>query len=134
MLGKVKSVKRLSNLLRYMDQKVQQGLARPLAADNFIKDVYELTRDDIAYRFRQRSSLNDRCEMTTKHFMVTFDPSDELSDALMSELSKKYVSGAGFEEQPYVIYRHLDTSQPQTQNNTTNVREDGTRIDLAPQH
>jgi len=134
MLGKVKSVKKLSNLLQYMDLKVQQGMARTIAAENFIKDVHELNKDDIAYRFRQRTSLNDRCQIATKHFIVTFHPSDELSDALMSELAKKYLTGAGFGEQPYAIYRHPDTAHPNAHVVTTHVREDGTCIELSPQH
>lgn len=132
MLGLVQTVKNLVNLVKYMNEKLEQGKARTIYAGNFIQDAHELTKNDIIQRFEQRISLNDRTEKPMMHFVVAFHPSDNLSDELMSTLAKKYIASAGFGDQPFVVYRHFDTAHPHAHVITTRIGADGNRIHLRP--
>src|SRR3954464_9824319 len=120
MLGFVNKIKIFGKELEYQVQKVENGVARLIYANNFIKDADTLTKKDILHRMEQRSSLNERAKTTHRHFILTFGPTDVLTDERMIALSKRYMDKAGFSEQPSVIYRHTDTASPHVHVLTTN--------------
>jgi hypothetical protein len=50
----------------------------------------------------------------------------------MRVLATKYMQRLGFEQQPFLVYRHYDTAHPHLHVVTTNIRADGSRIGTGP--
>jgi hypothetical protein len=130
MLGKIKTVKSIAKALSYNEQKLTNGKAESLLAENFIKDLAELSREDKLDHFRQLTSLNERSKANTLHISVNFGPEEKISNKQMQELARRYMRGIGFEEQPYLVYRHYDAAHPHFHIVSTNIQPDGNRIIL----
>lgn len=130
MFAKVKACFDIPRLLMYHLIKMEQHKAECIVAENFVKDLKNLNEDDKFNRFEQRTSLNARTLVNGVHIYVAFKPTEILSNELMATLAKRYMDGIGFGEQPYLVYRHRDTSQPHCHILGTNIRADGSRIEL----
>ncbi|HEY4064964.1 MAG TPA: relaxase/mobilization nuclease domain-containing protein [Puia sp.] len=132
MLGKIKMTASISEALTYNEQKISHGKAECLLAENFIKDLPALGREDILFRFDQRISLNERSVLNIFRDTVTFSPEEKIENVTMQVLAKRYMEGIGFGDQPYLVYRHHDTAHPHMHIVSTNVRADGNLIKVNP--
>ena len=112
MLAKIKCTPNLGNSLSYNEEKVKQGKAECLLANNFIKESAFLSRQEKRKRFTHRASLHEKAACNSVQIILTFSPLDKLSDEKMSLLAQYYMESIGFEAQPYLVYRHLDTYHP----------------------
>lgn len=130
MFAKVRGSVSIRSTLYYNDRKVTLGKAEVIHAGNFVKDVKDLSKKDVLTRFDQRISLNDRALKSVAHINIGFKNSDDISNEKMSILADRYMEGIGFGEQPYLVYRHNDVTQPHIHIVATSIREDGSRIDL----
>src|SRR5438445_13837408 len=130
MFANVRGNNSIRSTLYYNDRKVTQGKVEVIHAENFIKDVKDLSKKDVLMRFDQRISLNDRTLKPAAHIKIGFKTTENISDEKMSLLADRYMEGIGFGEQPYVVYRHHDVTQPHMHIVSTNIREDGSRIEL----
>ena len=119
----------IARSLMYNEDKVMLKKAECLMAENFLKDVSELSLEDKLHRFQRRMQLNDRV-YTCQHITLNFDPSDDLTNDRMKQIAKIYMKEIGFERQPYLVYRHLDAGHPHCHIVTTHVQKDGRPIDL----
>ena len=130
MFAKVRGVNTIADKLRYNLKKVLNGKAECIYAENFLKDLDHLSEKDKLNRFIQRTSLNDRTEKKGVSIAVGFKPTEELSTEKMIMLARHYMKGIGFEDQPYLVYRHSDVTQPHFHIVSTNIRATGKRIEL----
>jgi len=130
MLARIIPVKSLINTLYYSEHKQEEGKAQLLLAENFIKRKDQLDHQDILDRFHQRTSLNERPEKKIFHIFITFDISEKLSDEKMTTLARRYMEGMAFDRQPWLLYRHDDAAHPHLHVISTNIRRDGSRIDI----
>lgn len=130
MLGRVVPVKSIRNALSYNEQKLIEGRAECILAENFIKDLRELSREDKLHHFMQRISLNERVEYNTIHNSVNFGAEEKISIEQMKELAKRYMEGLGFGEQPYLAYRHTDSAHDHFHIVSTYIQADGSKIDI----
>jgi|SRR6185312_4019177 len=128
MLPKIKHYRNILVPLRYNEQKVAQGLAVKIGAENFLRDYDRLSKADIIERFRQRSSFNERLHDHGVHFSLNFGKTELLDNTKMVQIANRYMSGMGFEDQPYVIYRHHDAGHTHLHIVATNVKADGSGI------
>ena len=130
MFAKVRGNESIRSTLYYNDRKVNLGRAEIIHASGFIKDVHEMNKKDVLSRFDQRISLNDKVQKRVGHISIGFNYADKISNEKMSVLADRYMRGIGFGEQPYLVYRHHDVTQPHMHIVTTNISEDGSRIEL----
>ena len=128
MFVKIKQATDLRRTLLYNEQKVTEGKATLLLADNFLKQTANLALNDKTHRLELRNSTNERIRKPTTHFSVNFDSSEQLSDEKMSLIARRYMQDIGYGEQPYLVYRHHDAGHPHFHVVSSIVRFDGTRI------
>ena len=128
MLPKIKHHRNILVPLRYNERKVAEGKAVKIGAENFLRDYHRLSRADIVSRFRQRSSFNERLSDHGVHFSLNFGKTEQLDNPKMAQIADRYMSGMGFEEQPYVVYRHNDAGHTHLHIVASNVRADGAGI------
>jgi hypothetical protein len=116
--------------LRYNEAKHEQKKAELVHANRFVKDMDKLSQDEKLYHFERLTSLNERVGKNTVHISISFFPEDKLSDLAMQKLVVEYMGKIGFERQPFLVYRHNDTRHPHFHIVSTNIRSDGSRIEL----
>jgi hypothetical protein len=113
--------------LLYNEQKVTLHQAECILADNFLKDIDQLTWEDKVLRFERRQELNERVT-TSQHISLNFDPADNLSNEKMQAIARTYMKELGFEKQPYLVYRHYDAGHPHCHIVTTHIQANGDPI------
>jgi len=128
MVAKIDTNDRLDKTLNYNEQKVAQGTAELILASGFLKDVDRLTFDEKFDRFQRQNELNPNSNVNTMHTKISFDPSEKLSNEMLSQIAQKYMEGIGFGDQPYLVYRHNDTKVPHMHVVSTMITPDGKRI------
>lgn len=132
MQAKIEPTKNIRKSLNYNEQKVSEGKAEKINAENFLKDYDRLSKEEILDRFRQRTSFNERMHDDGVHFSLNFGKAEKIDNEKMVRLANRYMTGMGFENQPYVVYRHNDAGHTHLHIVATSVRSDGTRIDFHP--
>jgi hypothetical protein len=118
--------------VQYNEEKVLQGKARCIGADNFLKDHDQLTLQEKLDRFDQRASLNEIVVKKAVHISQNFGATEELPDDRLLALAKKYMKEMGFEDQPWLAYRHIDAGHTHIHIVTTDIQADGTKIHIRP--
>jgi hypothetical protein len=129
MRPKITSSNSIARSLTYNEQKLTQGKAECLTAANYLKDPDRLTYTEKLHRLQHRMELNDAVK-TSQHITLNFDPSDQLSNEKMKEIADSYMKEIGFENQPYLVYRHHDAGHPHCHIVTTHVRSNGDPIEM----
>jgi len=130
MLGKLRVTGSLRGTIEYNEEKVMQQKAVYLHAENFLKDTHELTFEDKYNRLHDRVTLNERAEKKVAHIFLTFHPDEEISNNTMVQLSQRYMQAAGFDNQPYLVYRHFDSGNPHLHVVSTKVLPNGKMIKI----
>jgi hypothetical protein len=131
MVAVIKVSSTINRILNYNENKVTDQKAICLYAGNYPADSDRMNftmKQSYLYR---RMELNTNVSRNSLHISLNFDPSENsLSNKNMTEISRAYMQELGFGEQPYLVYRHFDAGHPHLHLVTTNIRHDGSRIDL----
>lgn len=130
MVAKIKSGKSIRGVLLYNEQKVEEGLAECIGAIGFGMEASELNFYQKLARFEKLLEKNSRVKTNALHISLNFDPSEKLGREKLMEIAETYLDRIGFGQQPYLVYAHRDAGHPHIHIATTNIRFDGTRIDL----
>lgn len=124
------SGKDINGALHYNEHKVQQGKAKCIQANLFLKKVGALTMYDKVNRFMDLTVRNRRTKTNTVHISLNFAQGERLEDALLRKVASSYMDKIGFGNQPFLVYRHDDAAHPHIHIVTTNIQENGKRIPL----
>ncbi len=130
MVAKIIIGKHIRGILCYNEHKVEKGIARLLTAENFFTDASRLSFTNKLNQFEAFTEKNRRTKTNAIHISLNFDNSDKLDDKLIAEIGIRYMAAIGFDEQPYLLYRHHDAAHPHIHIVTTNIQSNGERIDL----
>lgn len=132
MQAKITPVRSILKALRYNEQKVAQGKAERIHAENFLTDHDRLTKADILERFRQRSTFNEHMKDDGFHISLNYGKKEDLDNKTLSQLCNRYNAGMRLEDQPNVGYKHNDAGHTHVHIVATSVKANGDRIDLHP--
>jgi hypothetical protein len=130
MVAKIKSGKSLIGALNYNENKVKQGKAQLIDAVGYYKDLPDLTFYDKLLRLTDLAERNQRVQTNTVHISLNFPNGEALPTETLQAIVKDYMAGIGFENQPYLVYRHSDAGHPHVHIVTTNIKRDGNRVSL----
>jgi hypothetical protein len=130
MVGKISIGKSLIGILNYNENKVREGHAVCLDAVGYGRDTNELSFYEKLNRMQRLTALNPKAKTNALHISLNFDPSEKPSDDLLRTIAASYMEKIGFGEQPYLVYRHTDAGHDHIHIMTTNIQNDGNRIDL----
>ncbi|WP_276504984.1 relaxase/mobilization nuclease domain-containing protein [Terrimonas pollutisoli] len=128
MVAKIIISKSIEKALNYNEDKLHNGQAQCIHAGNFLQDKEDMNFYDKLHRFQGLIALNERATTNSLHISLNFDPSENLSQKKLSDIAAVYMNKIGFEQQPFLVYEHLDAGHPHIHIVTTNIREDGSRI------
>jgi hypothetical protein len=130
MVAKIKSGKSLIGALNYNENKVKQGKAELIDAVGYYKDLPDLNFYDKLLRLTDLAERNQRVQTNAVHISLNFPNGEALPTETLQAVVKDYMAGIGFENQPYLVYRHIDAGHPHVHIVTTNIKRDGYRISL----
>ncbi|RAW01964.1 relaxase/mobilization nuclease domain-containing protein [Pseudochryseolinea flava] len=130
MVAKVISGKTIRGVLSYNENKVKEGTAACIRAEGFPVKADELGFNDKLQTFLDYQLLNSKVKTNAIHISLNFDKSDRLDKDMLEKIAETYLDKIGFGSQPYLVYQHFDAAHPHIHLVTTNVKVDGSRIDL----
>ncbi len=105
----------MAELLLIQNYPVEEGIK---SADIRLKYMLKLTE------------LNSKTSVNSVHISLNFAPGEDFEKEKLQKIAKEYMHGIGFENQPYLVYKHTDAGHPHLHIVTTNIELDGKRIPL----
>lgn len=130
MVARIKRTSSLSKTLNYNEKKVQRGVAENIMAVNFAKDLENMNFHDKLRFLQRQASLRESVKVNSVHITLNFHPTDQLDNTKLMEIAGRYMTMIGFGDQPYLVYRHNDAGHPHIHIATTNIRSDGSKIEM----
>ncbi|AGA77653.1 relaxase/mobilization nuclease [Echinicola vietnamensis DSM 17526] len=129
MVARITTGKTIRGVLHYNESKVEKGQAKFLGARGYLSQDKELDFQKKLMRFQEIIEANTRTKTNALHISLNFSPRDKMDETLLWKIAEDYMKGIGFGEQPYLVYRHFDAAHPHIHLVTTNIRENGQRIE-----
>ena len=131
MVTVIKVANSVHRIFNYNENKVKEGVAACIRAENYPLDTEEMSLKMKLNFLLKRLELNENVKRNSLHISLNFDPSEtNLSSEKLIEIAKVYMQKLGFGDQPYLVYQHHDAGHPHLHVVTTNIKADGSRIDL----
>lgn len=130
MVARIQMGKSLARAFFYNENKVKEGVAECLMAQNYPKDLDRLTEFQRLDFLHKVASLNDGIKVNSLHISLNFDPSESLSRDRMKEIAASYMEQIGFGNQPYLVYQHHDAGHPHVHIVSTQVQMNGKAINI----
>jgi hypothetical protein len=131
MVTVIKVANSVHRIFNYNENKVRVGVAECIRAENYPLEAEEMSLKMKLNFLLKRMELNENVKRNSLHVSLNFDPSEtDLSVEKLIEISKVYMQKLGFGDQPYLVYQHHDAGHPHLHVVTTNIKADGSRIDL----
>jgi hypothetical protein len=120
--------KHIERIIPYHELKVRREQAKRIDGDNFIKDVHDLSEQELIYHFERLMNRNELARKKVLHAFEGFHLADHLSDHTTAAVTRDWVQGMHLADQPWVAYRHFDSLHPHVHIVTTTIKPDGKRI------
>jgi len=131
MVTVIKVANSVHRIFNYNENKVKEAVAVCIRAENYPLEAEEMSLKMKLNFLLKRMELNENVKRNSLHISLNFDPSEtDLSGEKLIEISKVYMQKLGFGDQPYLVYQHHDAGHPHLHVVTTNIKADGSRIDL----
>lgn len=130
MVTKIKSGRSLIGALNYNEIKMQNDKAQLISANGYFKDLEELSFNDKLLRLTDLAARNERTKVNAVHISLNFAINENLEIALLNQIVDDYMQQIGFQNQPYLAYKHNDAGHPHVHIVTTNIQASGERISL----
>ncbi|WP_408582593.1 relaxase/mobilization nuclease domain-containing protein, partial [Myroides odoratimimus] len=73
--------------------------------------------------------LNNKTEKVVRHISLNPNPNDNLTDETLNEIAKQYMNSMGYENQPYIVYKHSDIEREHIHIVTVCTDLEGKKID-----
>lgn len=122
----------IGGALRYNEQKVVQKLAHVLGATGFANnDLAARNRSYATSVLENQAKKNANVKKPTLHFSLSLHPSEQVNDDKFKAMAHQFMADMGYQNQPYMVYRHHDTAHPHIHIVTTCVDEAGMKINDA---
>lgn len=130
MVARLSESTSLRRIFLYNEHKVEAGVARCLLAENYPSEAADLDEHMRLKMLLKMAELRPSVKTNALHISLNFDASEQLSDAQFIQIARDYMTGIGFGDQPYLMYRHEDAGHPHMHLVTTNIQLDGIPIPL----
>lgn len=130
MFANITHTKNLRHALMYNEHKIPKGHAESIWAENFLDGHTKLTLADKEARFLQRTTLNEHWPNQGIHISLNFGVGEMIDNQKMAVVAREYMKQMGFQDQPYLVYRHSDAPHEHCHVVTPRVDENGLRINM----
>lgn len=125
----IKTGHSILRLLNYNENKIKEGAAVFLKAQNYPLNGGQLTFQQKLSRLKNQAALNENVTRNSMHISLNFDPSETLSGDHLQEIADVYMDKIGLADLPYLVYQHFDAGHPHIHIVSVKVRADGKRVE-----
>ena len=129
MIAKIGKGSNMYGAILYNQQKVEAENGAVLLL-NKIPDTID-GKYSVAYFnkcFEPYLSANIKTEKTVRHISLNPDPKDKVSDEQFTKMAQEYIERMGYENQPYIVFKHTDIDRTHIHIVSTCVGIDGKKI------
>ena len=129
MIAKIGKGSNMYGAILYNQQKVEAENGAVLLL-NKIPDTID-GKYSVAYFnkcFEPYLSANIKTEKTVRHISLNPDPKDKVSDEQFTKMAQEYMERMGYENQPYIVFKHTDIDRTHIHIVSTCVGIDGKKI------
>ncbi|MCZ4223532.1 relaxase/mobilization nuclease domain-containing protein [Pedobacter rhodius] len=130
MVAKIKIGKSIRGILHYNENKVSEGSASLILACGFAGDVEKMNIQHKITRFQHLTELKPSVKTNALHISLNFEASENIENAKLQQIAIRYMDLIGFDEQPFLVYRHNDVAHQHIHIATTSIQRDGKSISL----
>ncbi|WP_291862039.1 relaxase/mobilization nuclease domain-containing protein [Marinilabilia sp.] len=103
MIGKISKGQSFSGVLRYLENKVSQGVGTRIGSNMYGKSEKQLSNE-----FEIVASQRPNLGKPVFHASLNLAPGEKLSDKQFMGMAHKYMNEMGFSENQFLVYRHFD--------------------------
>jgi hypothetical protein len=130
MIAKIHHSGVLSNVLRYNQRKVEEKTAELLDTNAIKLDENKDFQEQIYDVFRKRYEKIHRKDFkkTIVHISLNPHPDDKLNDEQLKQIAFEYMSKMGYEDQPYLVFKHNDIDREHIHIVSTKIDQFGKKI------
>ncbi|WP_316795476.1 conjugal transfer protein MobB [Pedobacter agri] len=129
MIAKIGRGANLFGSLSYNQLKVEKEKGKILFLNKMAETWngrYSVTQ--LARSFEPYLLANNKTEKPILHISLNPDPNDKVSDDKFREMAEEYMREMGYGEQPFVVFKHTDTSRSHIHIVSVCVDEQGKKI------
>ncbi|MGG7437404.1 conjugal transfer protein MobB [Chryseobacterium arthrosphaerae] len=129
MIAKIGKGENLWGALAYNQQKVDKENATVLLT-NKIPDLWDRPYSVSFFHryFEPYLIANNKTEKPVRNISLNPDPEDKVNDKDYREMAQQYMQEMGYDNQPYVVFKHTDIDRTHIHIVTTCVQLDGKKI------
>lgn len=129
MVAKINKSSNLFGTLIYNNQKVENDTAKIIHSNKVMQDKNgEYNMFLCNQSFTPFLAANRKTEEPILHISINPHPDDVLSDEQLIEIADEYMQKMGFDEQPYIVFKHEDIERKHIHIISVNVDETGRKI------
>lgn len=130
MVAKIVIGRSIRGILHYNENKVNAGDAKLILASGFAGEVERMDFKQKLARFENLNLLRPSVKTNALHITLNFDASEQLDNLKVQQIAMVYMEKIGFDEQPYLVYRHQDAAHQHIHIAATSITREGKPIDL----
>jgi len=130
MIAKISKSNNFFGALAYNMDKVKEETAFVLMT-NKIRNGVDYSQQDALNSFAERLEKNQRTKNTLTHISLNPAPEDVIDDTTLGEIAEEYMKKMGYDDQPYIVYKHEDIDRHHLHIITTDVLGNGKRINTS---
>ncbi|WP_317127581.1 MULTISPECIES: conjugal transfer protein MobB [unclassified Chryseobacterium] len=129
MIAKIGRSSNLYSALAYNHHKVEKGQGQILLMNKMVESSDGMyTIPQLMRSFDPYLASNLKTEKHTLHISLNPDPNDKVSDEVFVKIAEDYMNGIGYEEQPYMVFKHTDIDRTHIHIVSVCVDENGRKI------
>ena len=129
MVAIIKTGNSIRQTFHYNENKLKGGIAECIMAANYPDDAANLSENQRLNMLLKLAALNENVTRNAVHISLNFDPSEQLSQVDLQQISQSYMDKIGFGNQPFLVYQHHDSGHPHIHIVSVKVAADGRRIE-----
>lgn len=129
MIAKIGRSSNLFGTLSYNNSKMEQDKGEILMTNKMIETAdgkYSVAQ--LARSFEPYLLANRKTEKHTLHISLNPDPKDKVSDEQYKEMAQSYMNQMGYNDQPFVVFKHTDIDRSHIHIVSVAVDENGKKI------
>jgi hypothetical protein len=130
MVAKISTGKSIRGMLHYNENKITEGEAALIMASGFAGEIDGMNFNQKLNRFYHLQELKPDVKTNAVHISLNFHSSEQLKDGVLQDIASSYMEQIGFDDQPFLVYRHDDAAHLHLHIVTTNITAQAERIDL----
>lgn len=129
MIAKISTGSYVEGMVKYNHEKIKEipeGEEKGILLS--VNNIKSNDFNDIVDAITSYNSLNENVKKPNIHISLSFHKEDILDNDTINSIADDYMKDMGYNDQPYVVYRHFDKEHPHIHIVSSQIKIDGKKI------